>query len=288
MQHLLIVANQTAVGVHLTSRVYGLRGRDPDTHVFVVVPATPRSIPAGQLADAPLADADGRRRAARQLKASIEMFENIGVHVRGEVGPADPMEAARRVMVNNTFDRVIVSTLELGASRWLNMDLPHRMERRFKIPVEHIVGKGVSDGWDVPVPSQPMDRVRVLLIEDSKDDIFLMKESLDRSGFDIDLTIASNGARALEFLEANGTSRIDLVLLDLKMPVVDGHSFLELVARDHDVDQLNVTVVTTSDWQPDRERAYALGADAYILKDPDFDSFCEVVNSVVSEIAHSD
>ncbi|NNC42024.1 MAG: response regulator, partial [Acidimicrobiia bacterium] len=88
-------------------------------------------------------------------------------------------------------------------------------------------------------------------------------------------------------VRANGQDEIDLVLLDLKMPKVDGHEFLEIMAKEFNVDALNVTVVTSSVSTEDQERAHALGAGAYVIKDPDIHSFKEAIQSVIDEVAES-
>src|SRR5438067_9395199 len=58
----------------------------------------------------------------------------------GEVGDADPLEAANQVLETEDFDEVILSTLPAGISRWVHMDLPHRLGEKVDIPVVHVSG----------------------------------------------------------------------------------------------------------------------------------------------------
>lgn len=285
MQQVLVVANQTAVGAHVTQRVHELKGEAAEIGVHVVVPATPRVAKGQAAVDAsgrPIHDGDGHQRAERQLRSAIDSLERAGATVSGSVGAPDPMQAASAAMRDRRIDRIIVSTLPAGVSRWLAMDLPHRLERRFKVPVDHVVGKATPE--DV-VRTPVAGPLKVLLIEDQPADVALTKQALDRGEREIDLTVAKNGAEAVEVLRTYGPDSTHLVLLDLKMPVLDGHEFLEQVGREFDVESLNIAVLTTSTNEADRERAHALGAGAYIVKDPDFDVFSEMLGSIVREAA---
>lgn len=284
MTSILVVANRTAIGTHLTQRVYELKQADPELSVSVVVPATPRSH-RGVKVDAagrPIEDPYGLERAHEQLSKAVETLGRLGVVASGWVGPADPMGCVRHALAERTFDRIIVSTLPAGTSRWIAMDLPHRIERRYKIPVDHVVGRAI----DQVSTATPLDRpVRVLLIEDQPADIELTRRAIERGETGAELTVAKNGAEALAALRTYGPDSADLVLLDLKMPVLDGHEFLEAAGAELDLDALDVVVLTTSTSDADRERAHALGAGAYIVKDPDFDVFADTLASLIAEVA---
>ena len=278
MKTVLILTDGTEVGAHVTTRVHELHLEVPDLVVHLLIPAAKR-IPSlhGH-------EVDGRARAAEQLAAAIERFTNIGVNVTGEVGGHDPIRATREVLTRLQPDLILVSTLPLGSSRWLNMDLPHRLRRRFGIPVEYTMGKPVDDNdWYIS-PRRITGPIRILLVEDSPEEAKLMRHVLAESDARIDLTVAGNGAKAVDALRTNGQDTIDLVLLDLHMPQVDGHEFLENVANEFDVDALNVTVVTGSTAVSDREKAHALGAGAYVYKDPDIEVFTQTIHSVIDEV----
>lgn len=282
----LVIANQTAVGTHVTSKLAELRGDGPPLSVHVVVPATPRRTGGQRPFDdegRPIYDADGVQRATRQLNQAVSLIEKTGSQVTGGIGPADPMAAAEAALDGRPVDRIVVSTLPSGTSRWIAMDLPHRLQRRFKVPVDHIVGKPAPEEV---APRKPVEGpVKILLIEDQPADVALTREALGRVGLETDLKVASNGAEAIEALRAYGPNANHLVLLDLKMPVLDGHEFLEQAGREFDLDQLNIVVLTTSTSDSDRDRAHALGASAYLIKDPDFSTFADTLGSVVTEVA---
>lgn len=283
MHRLLLVANQTVVGTHITKYVYQLRKSHPEIEVYVIVPATPRRTTQGALVDVADEDASGVGRAEQQLAAAIAAFENIGATAKGEVGAEDPMQAVNSVMERNSFDQILVSTLPLGTSRWIKMDVPHRLRRRYGIDVEHLVGTSIAD-WETR-PAKRRETVRILLVEDNHDDVDLVRAALEKSEQDTVLKVTSHGRRALDYLLDVGQENVDLILLDLKMPVIDGHAFLELLAKHFDVDAMSIVVLTTSDMLHDRERAYALGVRAYVLKDPDFQVFSDTLHSLVAEFS---
>ncbi len=281
MRTVLVVTDGTEVGAHVTTRVRELDEAEPDLHVHVLVPA-PKWIPSihGH-------QVEGDERANVQLREALDLFDLIGVQATGEVGGPDPMQATGQVLPMVRPDLILVSTLPVGISRWLNMDLPHRLVRRFGIPVEHVMGKPVDDNQWESMPRRHDGPIRILLVEDSADEARIMRFALGETQERIDLTVVGDGAEAVAHIRRYGQDDIDLVLLDLKMPRVDGHEFLEIMARDFDVNALNVTVVTSSVALEDRERAHALGAGAYVIKDPDIHEFTDAIHSIVTEVATS-
>ena len=283
MHRLLVVANQTVVGTHITNYVYELRKAHPAIEVHVLVPATPRESDHTAAPETPVGDASGVGRAADQLSSAVEALLNVGATVKGEVGGPDPMEAVSKVMETNEFDEILVSTLPLGKSRWVKMDVPQRLRRRYDIEVKHLVGHSVTD-WETQATSRP-DTTRILLVEDNHEDVDLVRAALGLSNFQTDLKVTTHGQRALDYLRDVGQESVDLILLDLNMPLVDGHRFLELLDLEFDVDMMSIVVLTVSDLLRDRERAYALGARAYVRKDPDFGQFCDTIDSLVAEFA---
>ncbi|MDH3682001.1 MAG: response regulator [Acidimicrobiia bacterium] len=150
------------------------------------------------------------------------------------------------------------------------------------MPVDHIIGKAAVE----EITRSPIDGpVKVLLVEDEEADAELTRRALDHASLDVELAVAKNGAEAVQAIRTYGPDSVHLVLLDLKMPVFDGHQFLEQVGEEFDLDDLNIMVLTTSTNETDRERAHALGAGAYLVKDPDFHLFCDTMESVVREVA---
>ena len=65
----------------------------------------------------------------------------LGVPVEGDLGSPDPLEAMDKVFSDHAFDEIIMATLPRHVSRWLRADLPHRAERRFRLPATTIITK---------------------------------------------------------------------------------------------------------------------------------------------------
>jgi len=280
MKTILVLIDGAEVGAHVTTRVHELHSVFPDVEVYVVVPVA-KAVPSlyGH-------QVDGSERSHAQLRDAVNLFRSTGVVADGEVGHTDPMKATQDALKHLEPDLLLVSTLPLGSSRWLNMDLPHRLRRRFGIPVEYVMGKPVNDNNWKALPAPITGPLRILLVEDSPDEAHLMRHALADSETRIDLSVVNDGAEALAELRRRGQREVDLILLDLRMPLVDGHEFLEIVGQEFDVDALNVTVVTGSTDPGDQELAHALGAGAYVFKDADIEAFTDTIISVIEEVAH--
>jgi two-component system response regulator len=111
--------------------------------------------------------------------------------------------------------------------------------------------------------------VRILVVDDNDDDIELLRISLARSGSGFELVPATSTAEARAGLE-NRERRPDLVLLDWKMPAMDGPEFLRHVRADPRTVGMPVIVFSSSDDPADVRAAYGAGASAYVLKPPGF------------------
>lgn len=144
----LVVANQTLASGALEELVHKLL-EDGSCHFHVVVPqvstATVHVDPSGLInASVHPAASDAyslaRRDAESRLRSFRELFDEVaGAELTGEVVVGDPLQAVRRVLDRSTFDQIIVSTLPAGVSKWLRMDLPHRIERAVDLPVISLV-----------------------------------------------------------------------------------------------------------------------------------------------------
>jgi hypothetical protein len=131
MRRCLIVANQTLMSPQLREEV--LRRRDAGDYEFhVVVPAT-HTHGTGLWTEG-----QALAHARDALATALDHFRADGIDVTGEVGDADAVLAVNDVVTREGVDEIIVSTLPPGVSRWLKRDLPHRLERRFGIPVTHV------------------------------------------------------------------------------------------------------------------------------------------------------
>lgn len=134
MRRYLVVANQTLGGEALVARIRDLARRGP-CEFRLVVPASPPR-------DHMWTEGEARATARKSLDAALARFAGMGVAVEGEVGDGDPMLAIGDVLRDHgPFDEIIVSTLPRSLSRWLKIDLPHRAEAAFGLPVTHVVGE---------------------------------------------------------------------------------------------------------------------------------------------------
>jgi hypothetical protein len=126
----LVVANQTLGGGHLLSLLRELAGSPSSFHVLV--PATP---PKDHL----WTEGEARAVARRRLDTALERFRSAGIEASGEVGDGSPLQAIDDALAGESFDEIVLSTFPPGVSRWLKLDLPHRVEAAYGIPVRHVI-----------------------------------------------------------------------------------------------------------------------------------------------------
>ena len=120
-------------------------------------------------------------------------------------------------------------------------------------------------------------RHRILLVEDSADDEALTLRALRRSKVLNEIEVAHDGVEALALLEDDGRALPELVLLDLKLPRVDGLEVLKRLRANPRTRLLPVVVLTSSVEERDLADSYALGANSYVRKPVDFAQFSEAV-----------
>jgi len=122
----------------------------------------------------------------------------------------------------------------------------------------------------------------IVLVEDNEDDIVLTRRALERNKVGNPLVVARDGAEALDLLlGTNGdTIKPALVLLDLKLPKVDGLSVLKRLRETPRTQLTPVVVLTSSKAEQDVIAGYALHANSYIRKPVDFDQFTEAVRQI--------
>jgi len=124
--------------------------------------------------------------------------------------------------------------------------------------------------------------MRVLVLEDDKIAQIGIKKILGAGEIDIDLVIAENGQEGLDYFNQSAAQEIDLVLLDLNMPVLNGFEFLEGIRESNKLKDLNVIVHTTSDNKEDIKKSRALGISGYFVKNVDYGIFKETLQCIVS------
>jgi two-component system, response regulator len=133
----------------------------------------------------------------------------------------------------------------------------------------------------------PERQVEILLVEDNKDDVELTLHALRREKLANHIHVARDGEEALEFLFCNGAyseRSFDhpprLVLLDLKLPKVDGMEVLKRLKEDPRTRTIPVVILTSSKEERDLVNGYGLGANSYIQKPVDFEQFLDTVKNV--------
>src|SRR5918992_2439422 len=141
MPRFLLLANQTASSPELTNAVREIIKKNADTEFVLLVPATP----VEDLLD--WQDGDSETVAKRTAQTAKEHLEGIGARViRTEVGDPAPVKAIEDELQRHQekYQGIVISTLPLQRSRWVAFDQPRRIERRFKLPVTHVVGHSVT------------------------------------------------------------------------------------------------------------------------------------------------
>jgi two-component system response regulator len=127
----------------------------------------------------------------------------------------------------------------------------------------------------------------ILLVEDNLDDEALTLRALKKNNIRNEVVVAHDGVEALEYLFATGTfARRDpadmpqVILLDLKLPKIDGLEVLRRLRANEQTRFLPVVILTSSNEDQDRINSYALGANSYVRKPVDFAQFIEAVRQL--------
>ena len=126
--------------------------------------------------------------------------------------------------------------------------------------------------------------IEILLVDDNPGDVRLVQEALKDAKLLNPLRVARNGEEALQFLRREGqyadVPRPDLMLLDLRLPGIDGLEVLRRIKADPVLRRIPVVILTTSDAERDIFKAYDLNANCYISKPVDLDQFMKVVRKI--------
>jgi CheY-like chemotaxis protein len=129
----------------------------------------------------------------------------------------------------------------------------------------------------------PLDKISLLLVEDSEDDLFFFKRLCKKAGVNAPLAVATDGQQAVEHLTAalEGKQPIpQLIFLDLKLPLRSGFEVLEWLRAQPALARTTVVVLSSSAEGRDVERAYQLGAQGYLVKYPEAAVLLAVVQAV--------
>lgn len=120
----------------------------------------------------------------------------------------------------------------------------------------------------------------ILLVEDNADDEELTLRALKKNNIGNDVIVARDGAEALDYLQGPRALSPQLVLLDLKLPKIDGLEVLRRLRGDERTKLLPIVVLTSSKEERDVVESYSLGANSYVRKPVDFEQFVEAVKSL--------
>lgn len=126
--------------------------------------------------------------------------------------------------------------------------------------------------------------IELLLIDDDQADIYLAKRALNKCETAVAIQVARHGEEALSLLRREGSHsearRPDLIFLDLNMPRMNGHEFLEAMKADDDLKSIPTIVMSMSEREGDMLKSYRLQASAYVSKPMELEAFAKVIRSV--------
>jgi len=130
---------------------------------------------------------------------------------------------------------------------------------------------------------EPVD---ILIVEDNPNDAELTIRALKKSNLANHIFVVENGEEALDFIYSRGnyserdrSKTLKVIFLDLKLPKVSGLEVLREVKSNEATRMLPVVIITSSKEDPDIREAYALGANSYVVKPVDFDSFIKAIDA---------
>ena len=131
------------------------------------------------------------------------------------------------------------------------------------------------------------NEIEILLVEDNQNDVELTLRALKKNNLTNKVHVVKDGTEALEYIFANGAyahRKIEdhprVILLDLKLPKVDGLEVLHQIKSDERTKMIPVVVLTSSKEERDLVESYRLGANSYITKPVDFESFVKAVSEL--------
>ena len=132
-----------------------------------------------------------------------------------------------------------------------------------------------------------MQKKIIVLVEDNPNDEALTLRALKKNNIANEIVVTRDGAEALDFILARGphaerdkSQIISLILLDLKLPKVDGLEVLKTLRENNDTRMLPVVVLTSSKEEQDLIKSYSLGANSYIRKPVGFTEFVDAVRQL--------
>src|SRR6266850_3873045 len=136
-------------------------------------------------------------------------------------------------------------------------------------------------------PKEPPGDAVILLAEDREDDAILIRKAFARTGISNPIYVVHDGEEAVHYLEGSGkySNRElyplpDLLLLDLKMPRMDGFEVLQWLREHSELKGLRVVVLTSSQDIYDVNKAYSLGANSFLVKPLEFENYTALTRTL--------
>ena len=127
--------------------------------------------------------------------------------------------------------------------------------------------------------------MHIVLVEDNSGDITLARMAFVEAGIPHDLTVLTDGEKAVDFFDqiesTSSTSIPDLVFIDLNLPRRDGFDVLAAIRSKPRLESMPVVIISGSQSEAESKRAYALKANALVVKHTDFDSAIETLKTTV-------
>lgn len=134
---------------------------------------------------------------------------------------------------------------------------------------------------------EDVNAVEILIVEDNPRDAELTLRALKKNNLANHVMIAQDGVEALDFFFCRGkfegrnfTNPPKIVLLDLKLPKINGLEVLKIVKKDERTAHIPIVIVTSSREEPDIQKAYEFGVNSYVVKPVDFDQFLNAMSSL--------
>lgn len=129
--------------------------------------------------------------------------------------------------------------------------------------------------------NQKIQRAHILLVEDNEGDVLLTLDAFEECRIKTEISVAKNGREALDFLFMRGAftkaKRPDLILLDINMPIFNGHQVLQQLKADPSLKKIPVIMLTTSSDQKDIDKAFENHCNGYMKKPLEVSEFLKVV-----------
>ena len=136
-RRILLVANQSALAPPLREQVLHFMEAGPCSFTILV--------PSDDRGPVTWTEAESWASAEARMKEVVAVYRELGAEIEGRVGIYRPLEAVLDVLAENHFDDIVVSTLPLGVSAWLGLDLPHQVEKSVGRPVRHVIWEDCGD-----------------------------------------------------------------------------------------------------------------------------------------------